>query len=192
MPPTWRIRTILSTRISPGTLRRTAYARSDTAKSWSARTSPTARRPWRKSYRVGWTARATAKTSWIRASSRWALPMRRVAPRGTACTGCKCWRRRGPRAADRGAAPHVLRLQRRHSCLAGDLVLRAGRAGTSDRADQPSALDERNAATRADDPVEGHHVVGAIDLDGILERLGFATEGGRGTCLVLGDRDGAA
>jgi len=57
--------------------------------------------------------------------------------------------------------------------LAGDFVLRAGAAGTADRADQFAADDERNAAPGRNDVVQGRDVVIAA-LDRIFKDLGFA------------------
>src|SRR2546430_3990230 len=67
-------------------------------------------------------------------------------------------------------------LDRRGADLAGDFILRAGAAGTADRADQLAAFDQRNAASRGDDSIEGDEVIEAV-LDSVLESLGFAPEG---------------
>src|ERR1700687_1995394 len=57
--------------------------------------------------------------------------------------------------------------------LASDFILRAGATRAADRADQLAAFDQRNAASRADDAVEGEEVSVAA-LDSVLENLAFA------------------
>src|SRR2546430_10629965 len=79
-------------------------------------------------------------------------------------------------------------LDRRGADLAGDFILRAGAAGTADRADQLAAFDQRHAAARADDAVEGEEISVAA-LDSVLENLAFAAVDRRHARLVLGNRD---
>src|SRR6266481_2385675 len=71
--------------------------------------------------------------------------------------------------------------------FAGHFVLRTRAAGTPDRADQFPALHERDAAARGDDTIDRHDVVEIVLLNGILERLGLATERSCGARLVLRD-----
>ena len=50
-------------------------------------------------------------------------------------------------------------------------------------------LHQRDPAARGDDPIERHHIVEIALLNGVLEHLLFATEGGGSARLVLGDLD---
>src|SRR5215472_15666036 len=58
---------------------------------------------------------------------------------------------------------------------------------TSDRADQLTVLDQWNAAARRNDSIQRHQVIQLVDLDTVLEDLGFAAEGRSRSRLVFGD-----
>src|SRR5215469_7877752 len=183
MPSTWPSTTTSSTAISTGSRRPIACAPWVTARNWSARTSRTGPSPWKRWCRAGSTVPDTARTSWIRGSPRWASRLWPAARDGTVCTGCRCLpsRRRDVRLR--------LLLQCRNAGLAGRLILRARATGAPDSANNLAALDEGDTAARCDHPIERHHVVEPIRLNGVLPRLGLAPERDRGARLVLGDRN---
>src|SRR5215469_3427226 len=182
-PSTWPSTITSSTAISTASRPPIASAPSVTARNWSARISPTGPSPWKRWCRAGSTVPVIARTSWIRASRRWVSRMWPAARAGTACTGCRCSPSRRPDVGQ-------LLLQRRDAGLASHLVLRAGATGAPDPADDPAALDERDTAARCDQPIERHHVIEPVRLNGVLPRLGFAPERDGGARLVLGDRNG--
>jgi hypothetical protein len=70
---------ISSIRIWPGTRPPIGSVQPAIARSWLGKTSRTARKPLMRSCKAGWTVPATAKTSWMPASGKWAsllLPAR--------------------------------------------------------------------------------------------------------------------
>src|SRR6202023_558286 len=95
----------------------------------------------------------------------------------------------GTTAALGSASRRELLVDRARRRGAGRLVLRAGAAGATDGADQLAALDQRNAAARSNDVVEGEDVVEAELLHGVFECFRRAAESRCDPCLVLGDRN---
>ena len=63
------------------------------------------------------------------------------------------------------------------ACPADYLIQVIGTPRTSDRADQLTVLDQWNAATRRNDSIQRQQVIQIVDLDTVLEDLGFAAEG---------------
>src|SRR5687768_10365238 len=85
----------------------------------------------------------------------------------------------------------VLLVDGRRTDGAYHVILRPGRARTSDRADDLAVLHQRDAAARGDHVIERYDVFGVAKLDGVLEGLGRPAEFYRGARLVLGNGDGA-
>ena len=70
--------------------------------------------------------------------------------------------------------------------LADDLVLGIRASRTTDRADDHTVFDQRNAATRRNDSIEREQIVEMPEVDAVLENLSWAPEGRGGARLVLG------
>ena len=70
--------------------------------------------------------------------------------------------------------------------LADDLVLGIRASRTTDRADDHTVCDQRNAATRRNDSIEREQIVEMPEVDAVLENLSWAPEGRGGARLVLG------
>src|SRR6185503_12091 len=73
---------------------------------------------------------------------------------------------------------------------ADHFILRPGASRAADRSGEFPGIDDRDAAARADDVVQGQQI-GVPALDAGLERLGLAAELRRRARLVLGDGDRA-
>src|SRR6266481_4515562 len=142
-------------------------------------------------------ARTTKPRSrWTRTTSPWFRSSQHRPAVGDLAAPLPKVPRRGHGQSDRIAMSHGKIAERcipaalfdgRGAHFAGHFVLRTRAAGTPDRADQFPALHERDAAARGDDTIDRHDVVEIVLLNGILERLGLATERSCGARLVLRD-----
>src|SRR5271155_171705 len=101
--------------------------------------------------------------------------MREFLPEQSACFRQGSHAKPNQRLHHSGAAA-TLFVDRRRGGRARDLVLRAGGAGTADRADQLAVLDQRDAAARAHDIVDRQHIFVIIFLDCVFEDFGRAAE----------------
>ena len=77
------------------------------------------------------------------------------------------------------------------ACLAHDIVLGIRASRTTDSADNRSLLDQGNAASRCNDPIERQQIVEVHKLDTVLEDFRWAPEGRGRSRLVFRNLNGS-